>query len=71
LKTELRAKTTSVTSGQTVVELWHDGELIGTIVGAYGPGVRIIANNLITATPMPDDGTGVRVLEVGIEREKA
>jgi hypothetical protein len=47
--------------------MWRDGCLIGTISGAYGAGVRIMANDRITCTKLPDDGSGVRVLEVEID----
>lgn len=67
MKTELRLRPGS---NQVVVELWHDGDLIGTITGAYGPGVRIISGLRVTSTPLPADGTGIRVLEVGIESEQ-
>ena len=42
MKTILRPRPHTLIKGATVVELWHDGQLIGTIGGADGPGVRII-----------------------------
>lgn len=66
MKTELRLRPGS---NQAVVELWHDGDLIGTITGAYGPGVRIISGLRVSSTRLPADGTGIAVLEVGIEPE--
>lgn len=70
MKTELRAKPQAIPSVQTIIELWHDGKHIGTIAGAYGPGVRIISSHFISATTLPDDGSGVKVLEIGIEQRK-
>lgn len=42
MKTELRPAHHSIT-GVTILEVWHDGKLIGTIAGIEGPGVRIIS----------------------------
>jgi hypothetical protein len=53
-----------------VVELWHDGEMVGTITGAYGPGIRVVTDRRMTSTRLPADGTGIGVLEVGIEPEQ-
>lgn len=53
-----------------VVELWHDGEMVGTITGAYGPGVRVVTDRRMTSTRLPADGTGIGVLEVGIAPEQ-
>jgi hypothetical protein len=38
MKTELRLAPHSVLPGQSVVALWHDGQFIGTVTGAHGPG---------------------------------
>lgn len=43
MKTELRLKPHYVLPGPQIVEIWHDGKLIGTVTGADGPGVRIIS----------------------------
>jgi hypothetical protein len=43
MRTQLRVKSHLVVPGESVVELWHNGQLIGTVVGAEGPGVRIIS----------------------------
>jgi hypothetical protein len=66
VKTELRAEPHAVLPGAVTVELWHDGRFIGTVVGADGPGVRVITKHGIVAKPAPDDGSGIHVLEVGI-----
>jgi hypothetical protein len=64
VKTELRLR---LGSNPAVVELWHDGEVMGTVTGAYGPGIRIVTELRMTSTKLPTDGTGISVLEVGIE----
>jgi hypothetical protein len=46
MKTQLRLVPHLVLPDAQVVELWHDGTLIGTVVGADGPGVRIISKYL-------------------------
>jgi hypothetical protein len=46
MKTQLRLVPHLVLPDTQVVELWHDGTLIGTVVGADGPGVRIISKYL-------------------------
>jgi hypothetical protein len=66
VKTELRPEKHSAQAGQTIIELWHDGDFIGTVAGADGPGVRIVTKHTVTAKAAPDDGSGVNVLEVAI-----
>jgi hypothetical protein len=46
MKTELRLSDHQVLPGAKVVELWHDGLFIGQVVGADGPGVRIVSKYL-------------------------
>ena len=45
MKTILHLAPHSVVPGATIVELWHDGRLIGTVAGADGPGVRIVSKH--------------------------
>src|ERR1019366_6621599 len=52
LKTELRHKPHAVLKDVTVIEIWHDGQFIGTIAGADGSGVRIIPKPPMTAKPV-------------------
>ena len=66
MKTELRHKPHAVLKDVTVIEIWHDGQFIGTIAGADGSGVRIITKHPMTAKPVSDDGSGVNVMEVAI-----
>jgi hypothetical protein len=66
MKTELRLTPHSILPGRTVIELWYDGQLIGTIAGANGPGVRVVTKDTIKAKAAPDDGSGINLLEVGI-----
>jgi hypothetical protein len=61
MKTELRLR---ASGDQSIVEQWHGEKLIGTVCGASGPGIRVIAEQRIRTTLLPADGTGVSVLEV-------
>lgn len=54
MKTELRPALHSVIYGANVVEIWHDGKMIGTIYGADGPGVRILTKHSVTAEVLCD-----------------
>jgi hypothetical protein len=49
-KTELRLAEHSVLPGQKVFEIWHGGQLIGTVCGADGPGVRVISKHPMKAS---------------------
>jgi hypothetical protein len=42
-RTELRLKDHDARPGEHSVEVWHGGKLVATIVGADGPGVRIMS----------------------------
>lgn len=57
----------SIKPDQTIVEVWHDGKLIGTVYGSEsGPGIRIISKHTFSAGTKRDcSGTGE--LFVGIE----
>jgi hypothetical protein len=50
MKTELRAVAHSIVPGQTVFEVWHDGQFIATVAGADGPGVKVISKHPMQAT---------------------
>jgi hypothetical protein len=39
MKTELRLLPHALVPGERVIELWHDGQFVGTVTGADGPGV--------------------------------
>ena len=43
MKSELRLTEHKVLPGEHTVEVWHDGRLVCTVVGADGPGVRVIS----------------------------
>jgi hypothetical protein len=45
MKTELRTAPHTIVEGAVVVEIWHDGQFIGQVVGADGPGVRVISKH--------------------------
>lgn len=65
MKNELRLKPHSVMENVMVVELWHDGKLIGTVAGADGPGVRVISKHHMSAIPY--EAAEPRVYEVTIK----
>jgi hypothetical protein len=45
-----------------ICEIWHKGQFIGQVVGADGPGVRILAKHPITQTRVDE-----QTLELQIE----
>lgn len=42
MKSELRVKAHSVLPGAQMVEVWYGGEMVATVTGADGPGVRVV-----------------------------
>lgn len=46
MKTVLRARAHHIVGEATVFEIWHDGVFLGTVVGADGPGVRVVSKYL-------------------------
>jgi hypothetical protein len=46
MKTVLKMDPHRILSDVQVVEIWHNNQLLGTVVGADGPGVRIISKYL-------------------------
>ncbi len=46
MKTQLRSVPHSILRDEVIIEIWHNGQFIGTIAGADGPGVRIISKYL-------------------------
>lgn len=57
MKTELRATPHSRIPGATVIEIWYDGQFIGQITGADGPGIRVFSKHGLNATHTVGDGT--------------
>lgn len=49
-KTELRLRDHSVLPDAAVVEIWWNGVFIGEVVGADGPGVRVLSKYPKTTT---------------------
>lgn len=64
-KSELRLKPNGVIPGAQIVEIWHQGQFIGEITGADGPGVRIFSKYPVKSTYAL--GLLVNVLGVAIE----
>lgn len=44
MKTELKLVDHDILPGHKVVELWHEGKVIGKIYGSDGPGIRLITD---------------------------
>ncbi len=56
MKTELRLAPHSVIPGAKIIELWYAGQFIGQVVGADGPGVRVLSKHALTVeTEKADD----------------
>lgn len=65
MKTELKLGKHTQVDGAVVVEIWHHGEFIGQVVGADGPGVRVITkHNMQVQTIGPDQA--IKMVEVKI-----
>ena len=47
-KTELRLTPHSEIPGAMSCELWYEGVFVGTVVGADGPGVRVISKHQLS-----------------------
>lgn len=45
MKSELRLCDHAVIPGAKVIEVWYAGEFIATVVGADGPGVRVLSKH--------------------------
>jgi hypothetical protein len=64
MKTELRLADHKLLEGHQIVEIWYDGEFIGEVAGADGPGVRVISKHgLVT---LDRSGAWLQVTEVRI-----
>jgi hypothetical protein len=61
MKTEIRLAPHSVLPSQNIIELWHDGQFIGQVTGADGPGCRIVTKHPVTVVDAGDMVTEVRI----------
>ena len=53
MKSELRLSRHDVVPGALVAEIWYDGQFIGEVVGADGPGVRVISKYIAEVQAEP------------------
>jgi hypothetical protein len=53
-KTELRPTPHKELEGHYSIELWHEGQFIGTVVGADGAGIRILTRRTIETHDLRD-----------------
>jgi len=68
-KTELRIQEHSIVPGAKVIEVWYKGNLIGTVAGADGPGVRIISKFPLEAVAIAPSGINVATVKIMSERK--
>lgn len=65
MKTELRLRAHSLIPGAAVVEIWHDGQFIGQVTGAEGPGIRVISKHaMVIVNRDPAPGNGANSIEI-------
>lgn len=62
MKTVLRIAPHAIIPGAEVVELWYRGQLIGTVTGADGPGIRVVSKYQKDVVRGPDS-----ILQVSID----
>ena len=65
MKTELRLKPHAILPGANIIEVWHEGEFIGEVTGADGPGVRIISRHSMQLSNVCGPGPNVSEVRVG------
>ena len=66
MKTQFRVAPHSTLPGQLELELWHDGQLIGTVTGADGPGVRVPSKYPVTVVAPLDMVTEIQINPKGV-----
>lgn len=69
-KTKLVLDQHSVLKGENVIEVWYQGDMIATIAGADGAGIRIISRH-VTDKDMPIrtcSGDGISIITVPFTR---
>jgi len=65
MKTELRPTASLVSQEAIVLEIWYNGHFIGTVVGADGPGVKVISKYDLTPVWEKPDGS-IKVIQTRI-----
>lgn len=70
MRSELKPDRHRIRQGESVVEIWFDGELLGTITAADGPGFKIISKHISSANagPLLHLGEDADVLEIHLKR---
>jgi hypothetical protein len=70
MRSELRIGRHAIRAGEPVIEIWFEGEFIGEITAAEGPGVRVISKHSIRAlvdrASIRAEGTPANVVEIEI-----
>jgi len=64
MKSELNPAKHNILTGSTVVEIWYDGQYIGAVYGADGPGIRVISKHEIHVETLVD---GLNVAEIRLK----
>ncbi len=52
MKAELKLSPHSTVGGAIVAEVWYRGQMIATIYGADGPGVRVVSKHQMTSVSL-------------------
>jgi hypothetical protein len=65
-KSKLEPKPHAILPGENSVEIWYQGEFIGTVTGADGPGVRVMTKHRMDIV-RSGLGETIDVIEVRIE----
>lgn len=67
MKSELRLQPHSELRREQVIEIWHNGEFIGAVYGADGPGIRIVTKHQLSVTPIDVDVIGLETVQINIQ----
>ncbi len=70
MKTELRLAPHAILPGQQVVEVWHDGQFLGQVVGADGPGIRVLTKHALAIALARQLAPPLQCLTVQIDPKK-
>lgn len=66
MKAELRLADHTGVPGAKVIEIWYGDEFVGQVVGADGPGVRVISKHTLAIASL--QGSMLNVVDVQVKR---
>lgn len=61
IKSELRMANHDILPGVKVIEIWYNGEFIGQVTGADGPGIRLTSKYQRDIKPIGDMITDIMI----------